>query len=67
MISEDHKVIYTKACGKVLVTGGYGVLEKSNIGLTLALENYFYCKLEQIQLIKGPLVIVESPQINKKY
>lgn len=45
MISEERKVIYSKACGKVLVAGGYGVLEQSNIGLTLALENYFYCRL----------------------
>ncbi len=49
MISEQPKVIYTKACGKVLVAGGYGVLEKYNIGLSLALENYFYCSLEHSQ------------------
>jgi len=37
MILDQNNTIYTKACGKVLIAGGYGVLEKYNIGLTLAL------------------------------
>jgi phosphomevalonate kinase len=37
MILDQYNTIYTKACGKVLIAGGYGVLEKYNIGLTLAL------------------------------
>jgi hypothetical protein len=45
MISEKIKPIYSKACGKVLIAGGYGVLEQSNIGLSLALKNYFYSRL----------------------
>jgi phosphomevalonate kinase len=35
------KVVF-KAPGKVLMTGGYGVLEEGNVGLTLAVDKYFY-------------------------
>jgi hypothetical protein len=45
MISEKPFIYYTKACGKVLMAGGYGVLEKNNIGLTLGLNNNFYCRI----------------------
>jgi mevalonate kinase len=31
-----------KAPGKVLIAGGYGVLEEGNAGLSLAVDRYFY-------------------------
>jgi mevalonate kinase len=36
-------MIITKAPGKVLIAGGYGVLEENNYGLALAVNSYFYC------------------------
>ena len=39
----EKSLIITKAPGKVLIAGGYGVLEENNFGLTLALNSYFYC------------------------
>lgn len=61
------QTIYTKACGKVLVAGGYGVLEKNNIGLSLALENYFYCKLTHTESKEQLMITLKSPQIQKSY
>lgn len=31
-----------RAGGKVLLAGGYGVLEEGNVGLVLAVDRYFY-------------------------
>lgn len=43
MISEG--CVY-KAAGKVLLAGGYGVLEEGNYGLSIALDNHFYSVTE---------------------
>lgn len=34
--------LITKSPAKVLIAGGYGVLEEDNLALTLALKNCFY-------------------------
>jgi mevalonate kinase len=36
-------MIITKAPGKILISGGYGVLQENNYGLALAVNSYFYC------------------------
>jgi mevalonate kinase len=37
---QHHNI--AKAPGKVLMAGGYGVLEQGNLGLSLAVDKYFF-------------------------
>ena len=36
------KPTFFKTTGKVLIAGGYAVLEEGNVGLSLALNRHFY-------------------------
>jgi phosphomevalonate kinase len=57
---------FYKAAGKILVAGGYGVLEEGNLGLSLAVDRHFY---SITRVLEGPgnmgevFIRVESPQI----
>lgn len=56
----------SKASGKILLAGGYGVLEEGNFGLSLAINKHFYSKtsVEVGPSIADPVVVeVISPQI----
>lgn len=55
-----------RASGKVLLAGGYGVLEEGNFGLSLAINKHFYSRtcLQQSASQADIIVIeVKSPQI----
>lgn len=58
--------------GKVLLAGGYGVLEKNNCGLVLAVGCYFYAyyselQPEETQNQSSTVITVESRQIEGKW
>jgi phosphomevalonate kinase len=40
--SKNGKIKALKFPSKVLLAGGYGVLQEGNEGFVLALQNYFY-------------------------
>jgi phosphomevalonate kinase len=55
-----------KASGKVLLAGGYGVLEEGNFGLSLAINKHFFsrtCLHQSASQENVILVEVKSPQI----
>lgn len=59
-----------KAPGKVLMAGGYGVLEEQNVGLSLAVDRYFYSVSSRVDSEKEEEMIevdVSSPQIGQKW
>lgn len=59
-----------KAPGKVLMAGGYGVLEEDNVGLSLAVDRYFYSVSRRVDSEKKEEIIevsVGSPQIGQKW
>lgn len=60
----------SKASGKVLLAGGYGVLEEGNFGLSLAINKHFY-SLTSLELgpSRGDPIVVEvsSPQIQGRW
>lgn len=49
---------------KVLLAGGYAVLQTDNVGLVLSLANYFYAYYER-KPTEECTITVRSPQINK--
>lgn len=58
------------APGKVLITGGYLIIDPANSGIVLALDNYFYCNasirrtpLQEGQTTSKPNITVECPQM----
>ena len=62
--------IVLKAPGKVLMAGGYGVLEEHNVGLSLAVDRYFYSVSRRMDSEKEEEIIevdVRSPQIGQKW
>lgn len=62
--------VVLKAPGKVLVAGGYGVLEEQNLGLSLAVDRYFYSVSRRVDSEKEEEIIevdVGSPQIGQKW
>jgi phosphomevalonate kinase len=57
-----------KAPGKVLVAGGYGVLEEENVGLSLAVDNYFFAVSERTEGEGEDIVVkVDSPQVGQTW
>jgi phosphomevalonate kinase len=62
---------YYKAAGKVMIAGGYGVLEEGNYALTLALDRHFYsvttASQGSVDPKEGIEVTVSSPQIGAKW
>ena len=52
MINPSQPTI-SRALGKVLIAGGYGVLEEFNLGLSLALENSLYCHCQEFSNLDG--------------
>lgn len=62
--------VVLKAPGKVLMAGGYGVLEEDNVGLSLAVDRYFYSVSRRVDSEKEEEIIevgVGSPQIGQKW
>ena len=62
--------VVLKAPGKVLMAGGYGVLEEQNVGLSLAVDRYFYSVSTRVDSEKEEEMIevaVSSPQIGQKW
>jgi hypothetical protein len=35
-----------KSSGKILIAGGYGILEEENVGISLAVNRHFYAVVE---------------------
>ncbi len=57
-----------KASGKVLIAGGYGVLEEGNYGLSLAVDSCFYCICTGYQEeYEGTRIWVSSHQIGQSW
>ena len=60
-----------RASGKVLLAGGYAVLQEANQGLSLAIDRHFY-SLTKLQpatqgLTEHINILVSSPQINSHW
>lgn len=46
MENTCHKMVEVYASGKVLITGGYLIIDPANQGLVIATSNKFCCKIE---------------------
>ena len=68
--ASDDEVITVSAPGKVLLAGGYLVLEKENMGITVAGTSRFYTsiRLAPRKYVSSSFTIsVQSPQFNESY
>lgn len=64
----DSEPIMTRAGGKVLLAGGYGVLEENNYGLALGVANSFYCTcIKSDPSLHGSSIRVSSFQLGQHW
>lgn len=71
---HQHRVSCISAPGKVLIAGGYLVLEHPNLGVSIATTSRFYTTIQPKTLVDGIptyansiTIIVESPQFYERY
>jgi phosphomevalonate kinase len=65
----SKKCVTVSAPGKVLLAGGYLVLESPNVGLVIAANKRFYCTIQEAEY-SGDFqsqVIVRSPQFHSEW
>ena len=61
-------VATTVACpGKVLLVGGYLVLERPNVGLVIAADKKFYSKVFIDESLPSGTIVVNSPQFHSSW
>ncbi len=72
----DSRIVTVSAPGKVLIAGGYLVLEKPNAGVTIAATSRFYTSIKLIPALEenkpkndgtSITVVVTSPQFKTEY
>eukprot|EP01040_Poterioochromonas_malhamensis_P007562 gene7562-8164_t len=68
-LDKSKKKIRVSSPGKVLVAGGYLVLETPNIGISISITSRFYATVHQTNDFDGRNVeiIVDSPQFRKQF
>ena len=61
---ESHRRVEVTSAGKVLITGGYLIIDPTNCGLVLATSTHFCCRIEN----KGShdSTVIECPQLGLK-
>lgn len=71
---DSDRVVCISAPGKVLIAGGYLVLERPNIGVTVAATSRFFTTIQlgglesNISIVEGCVaIVVQSPQFYSEY
>lgn len=70
MTSNNHQAVTVSAPGKILLAGGYLVLESPNVGVVIGVDKRFYTtaqKLEADAYDKGIHITVRSPQFDSEW
>lgn len=64
---DNHRFVKVSAPGKILLTGGYLVLERPNPGWVVAANQRFYTTVETGPASNTNLIVVHSPQFHSKW
>ncbi len=60
---ESHQRVEVTSAGKVLITGGYLIIDPANCGLVLSTSTHFCCRIETTS---HNSTIIECPQLGLK-
>lgn len=69
---DENRVVTVSAPGKILIAGGYLVLESPNVGVTIATTSRFFTsikweKVEESDINDSVRIVVSSPQFHSQY
>lgn len=69
---DEERVVTVSAPGKILIAGGYLVLESPNVGVTIATTSRFFTsirweKTEVSENNESVRIVVSSPQFHSQY